>query len=359
MIKNKIYKYFFIEFFTIFLIVIFSLSILIWLTQAARLLDLITQFGNSFEVYIKYLLFNYPKILDNVFILSFLVSTFFVLAKFESSNEIDIYWLSGIKKTQIVKIFLLISIILIVFNILLSTFFSPWLSLKGREVLGESKFTLINSLVKEKNFNSPLKGLTLYVESNDNKGNLEGIFIYERNRTIISKRGRVISKNNNIYLELIDGTTQEKVKNNINFIYFKKTVFDFSKYQLMHTTYPKLNERNIFWLLKNLNKETNTKKQIKEIREEINKRLIKPFLILIISSLCCFLLFQNSEKINSKKLKLSIYLLTIIFLILNQVFLIISSKNFYFSVIYFLLIFIIFLTLNLILIKILENETKQ
>ena len=81
MVKNKIYKYFFVEFFKIFSIVIFSLSILILLTQAARLLDLVTEFGNSFEVYIKYLMLNYPKVIDNVFILSFVVSIFFYFYK--------------------------------------------------------------------------------------------------------------------------------------------------------------------------------------------------------------------------------------------------------------------------------------
>lgn len=359
MVKHKIYKYFFVEFFKIFLIILFSLSILIWLTQAARLLDLVTEFGNSFEVYFKYLVFNLPKIVDNIFILSFVVSIFFVFAKLESSNELNIYWLSGINKIEIFKICFLIALFLLFTNLVISIFLAPWSSLNGREILGKSKFTLINSLVKEQNFNSPLKGLTIYVERNDNKGNLDGIFIYEKNRTIIAKKGRVLSQNNSVYLELLNGTTQEKVKEKINFINFKSTIFDFSKYQLLHTTYPKLNERSIIWLIKNLKNTQKKTKEIREIREEINKRLIKPFLILIISVLGCFLLYQNNEKINLKKLRFTIYLVSIFFIIINQVLLIISGKNLYFSLIYFLLIIVIFLILFLTLIKTLKNETRK
>ena len=54
--------------------------------------------------------------------------------------------------------------------------------------MGDSKFTLVNALVKEKNFNTPLKGLTIYVENNDKKGNLNGIFIYEKSRIITAQR---------------------------------------------------------------------------------------------------------------------------------------------------------------------------
>jgi len=67
MFKNKIFNYFFLEFFKIFLLITLSLSILIWMTQAARLLELITEYGNPISVYIKYILSIYPKILRNIF----------------------------------------------------------------------------------------------------------------------------------------------------------------------------------------------------------------------------------------------------------------------------------------------------
>ena len=72
MVKNKIFQYFFKEFFKLFLIISLSFSLLIWFTQAARLLELITEFGNPIQTYMKYLLFNYPKILDNTLLLSFI-----------------------------------------------------------------------------------------------------------------------------------------------------------------------------------------------------------------------------------------------------------------------------------------------
>lgn len=358
MLKNKIFQYFFIEFFKIFLIVSLSLSLLIWFTQAARLLELITEFGNPINVYIKYLIFNYPKILQNTFLINFIVSMFFLFTKFENSNEMKIYWLSGIGKKQIYLLCICISGILLILYLFLSIFLSPMSSFKGRLILGNSKFTLINSLVKEQNFNSPLKGLTIYVEKNDKKGNLEGIFIYEKTRVIISKKGKVLSDDKNSYLELIDGATQEKnnLNNKINFIKFNKTTFDFSKYNLKNISHPKFKERKLNWLFTNLKNEKFSINIKKEIREEINSRIIKPFLIIILVSIICFNLISRKEKINLKKLKFLIYLISIILIIINEIAIGVSGKSFYYTLIYILFLFIIFLISNTILIKNLKNE---
>ena len=355
MVKHKIFKYFFLEFVKLFLLISLSLSILIWMTQAARLLELVTEFGNPISVYLKFVFYSYAKILDNIFILCYTITLFFLISKLESSYELNIYWLSGVSKKKIIKAVLLISLIAILVNIFLSAILAPWSSLKGREALSKSKFSLVNSLVKEQNFNSPLEGLTIYVNENDNNGNLNGVFIYEKTRTIIAEKGEVLSNNDGSYLKLFNGTTQEKENKNINIINFESTIFDFSKYELQNVTFPKFNERSIFWLFKNKN--TNIAKT-NEVREEINKRLIKPFLILALSVLACFLLYTNNEKVNLKKLKLSIYFLAINFIILNQILLGISGNKIIFSLIYIIIIFLIFIFSFYILISFIKNEGK-
>ena len=176
MLKNKIFQYFFTEFFKIFLLISLSFSLLIWFTQAARLLELITEFGNPVSVYFKYLLFSYPKILQNTFLLNFIISMFFLFAKLNDAKEFGIYWLSGVSKFKIYSLCMIIGSVVLLMHLILSIFIAPWSSYQGRLVLGDSKFTLVNALVKEKNFNTPLKGLTIYVENNDKKGKFKWNF---------------------------------------------------------------------------------------------------------------------------------------------------------------------------------------
>ena len=358
MLKNKIFQYFFTEFFKIFLLISLSFSLLIWFTQAARLLELITEFGNPVSVYFKYLLFSYPKILQNTFLLNFIISMFFLFAKLNDAKEFGIYWLSGISKFKIYSLCMIIGAVVLVLNLILSIFVAPWSSYQGRLVLGESKFTLVNALVKEKNFNTPLKGLTIYVESNDKKGNLNGIFIYEKSRIITAQKGRVLTDGDNSYLELFNGTSQEKNNKKINFINFNSTIFDFSKYQLRNTSYPKFTERKINWLFERLKNTQISMKNRIDLRVEINSRLIKPFVILIVSTLICFLLFTNNDKINLKKLRIIIYVLSVSLLIINQIMLNLSGKNITYTMLYVFLLILFFIATNFIFFKFIKGETK-
>ena len=283
---------------------------------------------------------------------------FFLFAKLNDSKEFGIYWLSGISKFKIYKLCMMIGTVALLLHLILSIFIAPWSSYQGRLVLGESKFTLVNALVKEKNFNTPLKGLTIYVENNDKKGNLQGIFIYEKSRIITAQRGRVLSDGENSYLELFNGTSQEKNNNKINSINFNSTIFDFSKYQLRNTSYPKFTERKIKWLFDTLKDNQISLKKRTDIRAEINSRLIKPFLILIISTLICFLLFTNNDKINLKKLKILIYTLSVGFLIINQIMLNLSGKNINYTIIYISSLTLILIITNIVLYKFINSETR-
>ena len=355
MVKHKIFKYFFLEFIKLFLLISLSLSILIWMTQAARLLELITEFGNPVYIYIKYILLIYPKIYENIFLLCFAISLFFLISKFEDSNEINIYWLSGISKHSIINFLVKIGILMIAIYILLSAFITPWTLGKSRVVLAQSKFSLINSLVKENNFNSPLSDLTIYVSKNDNKGNLENVFIYEKTRTIIAKTGEVLSNDEGSYLKLYNGITHEKNNENINVINFESTIFDFSKYQMQNIKTLKFSERSTKWLYENRN--LNNKK-VNEIREEFNKRLIKPFLIILVCLMSCFLLYSNSEKINLKKFRPTIYILCVFLIIINQIILGKSGDKIIYSYYYLGFILLFSLLTYLVLKKLINLEAK-
>lgn len=340
MFKNKLYNYFFFEFIKIFFITLFSLSAVIWIGQAARLLGLITDSGNSINVYIYYTFLNMPRIINNVFILSFFVGIFFTITNFRQTKEMDIYFVSGISKINILNCILKITLVIFLFYYLLSIFFGPMSSLKARKILGNASFSIINTLVKEKNFNSPLEKLTIYIDKNDNKGGLERVFIYDKENVTIAKKGLVISNNKNFYIELYNGVNFDEKNKKIKF--FKSTI-DISKYKLSNINHPKFSERSIFWLFNELKKKK--LENLRDLRAEINKRTILPFFLFVISLLPLFLLNENSNNIKYKN-QFRLFFLGIFLIILNQILLNISSKGFLFSIMYgFIILFIFIITL--------------
>ena len=113
--KNRIYKYFFHEFIRYFLVVLFALTAIIWTIQSVNFLDLVTDDGHAFKIYLLYSILTIPKVLTKLIPFTFLVASILTILKFERYNELILLWTSGLNKISIVNLAILISI-LITFN---------------------------------------------------------------------------------------------------------------------------------------------------------------------------------------------------------------------------------------------------
>jgi len=102
--KNKLGYYFILEFLKNYLSILFAFGLIIWITQAVRLLDLISEDGNSIATYFLYILSTFPKIVSRISIIIFFISFVVTISKFEDHNELKALWFSGLDK----KIFIII-----------------------------------------------------------------------------------------------------------------------------------------------------------------------------------------------------------------------------------------------------------
>jgi len=355
MFKNKLKYYFLQEVFKSYFFILAILSLLMWITQSARFLYLITDTGLSVQTYAGYIFYLLPKFITQMMQVSLLISLFLVIMKFQNNKEIEIYLLSGISKIDLIKIIIKFSFFITFVALIFYIYITPASTMQSRTILTNAEFSIVNSLVKKNNFNSPLNDLTIFVRKNDNQGNLEKIFIFENNKTIISEKGKILNIQDKNFLELDKGIIQEKNSNNdIITINFEKTLFDFTKYKTKTITTPKIQEKEFFLIFDEYKKNND-----RQTLYEIHKRIIKPLFIPIIAIMCCFIFYSNNEKINLNKIKIFIFCLTTLFIIFIEILLNLSSVNVYFRyLIYFLPIFgtiLIFLGLK----KFLYFETRH
>ena len=339
MFKNKLNNYFVSEIIKSYFFVLISLSLLIWIAQSTKFLSLVTETGLSIDIYIKYILAILPKVVSQLMIIAMLISLFLSILKMLDNKEIEIFWLSGISKIEIAKLVLKISFLPTILALFVYLYIAPQSGYMARELLAKSEFSMINSLVKEKNFNSPLKNLTIFVNENDKKGNIKQIYIFENLKTIIAKKGRVLNIKNKNYLELEEGEIHEKNNNKITVVKFDKTLFDFTKYQTNIIKNPKNQERSTLWLIKKFYFDENNKIN-NEILQELHKRFFKPLFIPLISVLCCFILYTNHQKINLLKLKIFIFSFSTFLIIFYEMLLALSVKNLIFTIFLYLLPFL-------------------
>ena len=124
---------------------------------------------------------------------------------------------------------------------------------------------------------------------------------------------------------------QEKDNDRINNIKFEKMTFDFSEFESLSTTYPKLSERDIFWLLNKNKDQKNAKaeqKYIIDVKEEIYKRLVKPLYVFVIFFIgCCLISHRENKKNQKRNLKIMLFVIGVVILLMNESLIKFSARN--------------------------------
>ena len=309
--KNRIYKYFFREFIHHFLIVLFALTAIIWTIQAVNFLDLVTDDGHAFKIYLLYSFLTIPKVLTKLIPFTFLIASILTILKFERNNELILLWTSGLNKIHIANLIFRTSLFIMLVQLLMASIINPETLNISRSLLKNSELQFIPSLLKERQFNDAVKGLTIFVEKKNDNQTYENILIRDEGNvltqvssgssTIFAKSG-YISKDEK-HLILLNGNIQ-KLENgkNIDFIKFEKTSVYLSGLSTRTISEPKIQETPTIDIVRcMLNKYQdihNCGRQAKNIRDtkaEINRRFGMPIFIPLIALITCFLLRSRKE----------------------------------------------------------------
>ncbi|PHX88786.1 MAG: hypothetical protein CK535_05125 [Pelagibacteraceae bacterium] len=351
--KNKLGYYFIREFLKNYLSILVAFGLIIWITQAVRLLDLIGEDGNSIKTYFLYILSILPKIFSKISLIIFFISIVVTISKFEDHNELGALWFSGLEKKKFINYLLRSSIILIAILVVFRCFIIPYSSNYSRYLLLNTGVETIGPLLKQNNFNNPLKKITIYVGKKNQINELEDIILFEYSpdikKTIIAKSGVVINENNKNLLVLVDGSVQEERKDKkISILDFDKITLDLSQYSKKTVDYYKFNEILFFELIKRLNNKNDA--QLSNIIGELNDRIIIPLFIPSLVLLACLLIITNKEVINNNLLKIIIFTYGIAIIITSEILVDLSSKRIHTSLfLYFAPLF--FLIVNWILLN--------
>ena len=310
--KKTIYKYFFNEFLRYFIITLFALSAIVWTIQAVNYLDLVSEDGHAFTIYFFYSLLTLSKILTKLIPFCFLIATVLTVSKLEKDNELMVLWTSGLNKIHIANFLFSISLLVMLIQLLFTTAINPNLLYSSRMLLKNSELQFIPSLLKERQFNDTVEGLTIFVDKKDDNQIFKNIFIRDDGKilseiggsssTIFAKYGYINNNEKNFILH--DGSIQRlKEDGTINVFKFKKTILNLSGITTKSIIEPKMQETSTIKILLCMkNKDINIhncnidKKSLMDNKIEINKRFGMPFYIPLIALMCSFLLTSRKDK---------------------------------------------------------------
>jgi len=363
--EKIIFKSFLKEISFFFILSSISIALIVWIIQAVNYLDFVSEDGHNFKVYSLYTILILPKIFSRILPFMFFISIFYTILKYEEKNQLLIFWSNGIDKKKFLNIVLKFSLIFFLIQIFLTTIVVPETQNKARSYIRNSNIDFFPALIKPKKFIDTVKDLTIFADSKNDDGTIRNIILKDSSnkntsQIIIAKSGKIVQLNNNKLLILNKGkiiNISEKDRTTI--FDFTNTEFDLNKYSTKTTTFPKvqeqsthklfqcaqslLNENIKFLYFKNMNC---TKNYLKNIKQELLKRIFLPLYLPLIAFIACFLILKSKDNHEYTIFKFKLFIIGIIFLIISEISIRYTGFNNKNNLIFILVPIILFLTLR-------------
>ena len=334
--KKIVYKKISKDCVNFFILVIFTISIIIWVLQAVNYLDFVIEDGHGFLVYFKYTLLSFPKIISRIFPFAIFLAFSYILLKYENKNELVIFWNFGIKKINFINFFIKFSLWFVLISLLLNAVITPFTQDKARSFIRSSDLDFFESILKPKKFIDAIGSLTIYFDEKNKNGQLINVFLNEKidvnnSQTTFAKTATINVKNNTKILTLYEGKSINNINGKISEFEFTKTDYNISKFSsntIMHQKtqevatidlircvliFLDLKDFNTFRIIKGINN-CNTG-NLKNIYKELYSRLVKPLYVTFLISIALLIILKskNDHSFNNNKYK--IYLLAFLFIV--------------------------------------------
>ena len=330
--KKIIYRKLLIDCLIFFLLSLFGISTIIWVFQAVNFLDIMIEDGRNYSIYLNYTLLNYPKIISRILPFALFFSFSYTLIKYETNNELIIFWNHGINKINIINFFFWVSTLIMLIQIILVSIIVPKSQEIARSELRSSDVDYFEGLIKPKKFNDTIKGLTIFAEEKNIDGEFKNIYIKKNSsdnnfQITFAKKGIFELKGDKRVLVLYDGQTLNNNNNNITNFNFSKSDFGLSNMDSHLVKHPKIQEQSTFNLInclksifdiKGIEIINCNKNNPREIYKELFKRLINPFYLPVLTLISLSLILTSKENLKYTKNKYIIFLIGFGIIILSE-----------------------------------------
>ena len=365
--KKTIFRKLTIDCLKFFLLILFTISTIIWVLQAVNYLDFVIEDGHGFFVYFNYTLLSFPKIISRIYPFAIFLAFSYILLKYEDKNELIIFWNFGVNKIDFINFFTKVSFFFVLLSLLLNAVITPMAQDKARSFIRSSDLDFFESILKPKKFVDVVKNLTIYFEEKKGNGDLVNIFLNDKSsanesQSIIAKTGRFEKRGNRKILVLYDGKTINYINGKTSEFEFSKTDFNISNFTTQTVTHQKTQENssleliNCSLIFNNFKKDINNKIKnrinncsignLENVYKEIYSRLIKPIYVAFLVTISLLLILKSKTDHTFKSYKFKVYSLgffSIIFLESSSKFISINMlKNLLISTLPLLLIFAIY-----------------
>jgi lipopolysaccharide export system permease protein len=271
-----------------FVAVMVSLTALIWVTQALREIELMTNQGQTALVFLQITALIVPNLVVLLAPVGLLIAVAYVLNKLGTDSEIIVMNASGMSPWRLFQPFLAVAAVVSVLVAILSFYIAPQSLHAFRSWFMEVRTDLVTYVVRPGRFINVQKGVTFHIRERQNNGQLLGVLIDDKRNprehvSILAERGEILKNEHGTFLVLEGGTVQRHQSNETepNIVEFDRYAFDLSQFASSAPVNQSARERFLWQLLWPDPKDPLLKSQPGQFRAELHDRLSAPLYPLI------------------------------------------------------------------------------
>ncbi len=208
-------RYLFKNLFAATVFIAVTLTLVIWLTQSLKLLELVANSDAPMGMFIRLVALTLPKFLEIILPLSLAIAVIFTYNRLIMDNEIVVMRSCGVDQYGLARPAILLAVGVSLFLTLITTWISPrsFALVDGMRQMIQTKYSAF--LLREGVFNTFGSDLTIYLHARLSNGDMTGLMIYDardKNKpptVITAKKGRITMDGNIPDITVFDGMRQQ------------------------------------------------------------------------------------------------------------------------------------------------------
>jgi lipopolysaccharide export system permease protein len=281
---GSISRYIFRTTLSAFLVVLVSLTAVIWVTQALRDIDLMTSQGQNILVFVGITGLIVPLLVLVIAPIALLIAAAHNLNKLSTDSEIIVMNAAGMSPWFLFRAFMSAAIVVSILVLAISAYFAPKGLRMLRDWLTEVRASVVSTVVQPGRFTSIEAGVTIHIRERRSNGQLVGIFLDDRRNpnermTVLAETGELLDNDNGTFLVLQKGVMQrqEAGKHDPAMVVFDRYAFDLSQFAggAQAVKYS-IRERYLWQLMFPDPKDSFYIEQPGQYRAELHDRLVAP-----------------------------------------------------------------------------------
>ncbi len=220
-----------------FLLFALLLTLVVWMTQSLRLLDLVINRGQSAVIFAYLTMLMLPSLLVVIIPIAFFGAALFALNKLNSDSELVVMWAAGISRVQMAAPVLFAAAVAMAMTYLCSLYLMPL----GQRVMKDKVFDIRAdigaAILREGTFTTPSEGLTVFIRELSPDGEIKGILVHdnreaERPVTYLAETGVLAQTQEGARLIMLNGNIERSEQSGarLSLLKFDRYVFDLDQY---------------------------------------------------------------------------------------------------------------------------------